>query len=78
VDALRRAVRATTGLEPRLDTGGGTSDARFLARICPVAELGAVGTTMHKADECTPVEELRGLARLYSAAITECLEAEPA
>jgi succinyl-diaminopimelate desuccinylase len=77
VDALRRAVRATTGLEPRLDTGGGTSDARFLARICPVAELGAIGTTMHKADECTPVEELRGLARLYSAAITECLEAEP-
>lgn len=75
VEALRRAVRAATGQEPRLDTGGGTSDARFLAAICPVAELGAVGTTMHKADECTPVEELRALARLYRAVITECLEA---
>ena len=75
VETLCRAVRAATGQEPRLDTGGGTSDARFIAAICPVAELGAVGTTMHKADECTPVEELRALTRLYRAVITECLEA---
>ena len=43
VDALRRAVVRATGQEPALDTGGGTSDARFIARFCPVAELGAVG-----------------------------------
>jgi succinyl-diaminopimelate desuccinylase len=74
VAALQRAVRDATGETARLDTGGGTSDARFLARICPVAELGAVGTTMHKADECTPVAELRALARLYARVITECLQ----
>jgi succinyl-diaminopimelate desuccinylase len=73
VDALVRAVRATTGEEPALDTGGGTSDARFIARHCPVAELGAVGTTMHQADECTPVAELRALAGLYAAVIEEML-----
>lgn len=73
VTALRAAVRRARGIEPRLDTGGGTSDARFLAPLCPVAELGAVGTTMHKADECTPVEELRALAGLYRAVIAECL-----
>jgi len=72
VEALRRAA-ASVGGEGVLDTGGGTSDARFIARLCPVAELGAVGTTMHKADECTPVEELRRLAALYGAAIQECL-----
>ena len=71
VDALVRAVRAECGREPALDTGGGTSDARFVARFCPVAELGAVGATMHQADECTPVEELRALARLYARVIEE-------
>jgi succinyl-diaminopimelate desuccinylase len=71
VEALRRAVRRATGEEPALDTGGGTSDARFIARHCPVAELGAVGATMHKADECAPVEELRALADLYRAVLEE-------
>jgi succinyl-diaminopimelate desuccinylase len=71
VEALRRAVRRATGEEAALDTGGGTSDARFIARHCPVAELGAVGATMHKVDECTPVEELRGLAALYHAVLGE-------
>jgi succinyl-diaminopimelate desuccinylase len=71
VDALVRAVRAECGRDPALDTGGGTSDARFVARHCPVAELGAVGATMHQADECTPVEELRALARLYARVIEE-------
>ncbi|MFC0409420.1 succinyl-diaminopimelate desuccinylase [Roseomonas elaeocarpi] len=73
VEAIRRAVATTTGQEPQLDTGGGTSDARFITHHCPVAEFGAVGTTMHKVDECTPVEELRALARTYDAIIRECL-----
>ena len=73
VDALVRAVRAATGQEPKLDTGGGTSDARFVARHCPVAELGAVGATMHQVDERTPVAELRALAALYAAVIEEVL-----
>ncbi|ONG58755.1 succinyl-diaminopimelate desuccinylase [Pseudoroseomonas deserti] len=69
VDALVAATRAEAGVTPKLDTGGGTSDARFITRYCPVAELGAVGATMHKADESTPVEELRALARLYAGVI---------
>lgn len=73
VEALKRAVRSSCGREPRLDTGGGTSDARFISRYCPVAELGAVGATMHKADERTPVAELRALTALYAAVIAETL-----
>lgn len=71
VDALQRAVRRATGAETTLDTGGGTSDARFIARYCPVAELGGVGSTMHKADECVPVAELRALAALYRTVLEE-------
>lgn len=73
VEALRRAVERSTGAATTLDTGGGTSDARFIARYCPVAELGGVGTTMHKVDECVPVEELRDLAALYRTVLEESL-----
>ena len=71
VDRLRRVIAAAAGREPRLDTGGGTSDARFIARYCPVAEFGLVGATMHKADESVPVDELRRLAGIYRAVLAE-------
>ena len=73
VEALKRAIRRATGRETRLDTGGGTSDARFIARYCPVAELGGVGSTMHQVNECVPVRELRDLAALYRTVLEECL-----
>jgi succinyl-diaminopimelate desuccinylase len=65
VDILRDAIVDATGVEPKLDTGGGTSDARFIANYCPVAEFGLVGATMHQTDERVPVNELRDLARIY-------------
>jgi succinyl-diaminopimelate desuccinylase len=65
VDILRSAIKGATGVEPKLDTGGGTSDARFITNYCPVAEFGLVGATMHQADERVPVAELRDLARIY-------------
>ncbi|WP_337876666.1 succinyl-diaminopimelate desuccinylase [Elioraea sp.] len=65
VERLVGAIAAATGVTPRLDTGGGTSDARFIARYCAVAEFGLVGSTMHQADERVPVAELRALARAY-------------
>jgi succinyl-diaminopimelate desuccinylase len=71
VDTLSGAVARTTGRTPKLDTGGGTSDARFISRYCPVAEFGLVGTTMHKADECVPVAELHELARIYATVLAD-------
>jgi succinyl-diaminopimelate desuccinylase len=65
VDMLRKSIIGATGIEPKLDTGGGTSDARFIANYCPVAEFGLVGATMHQTDERVPVAELRELARIY-------------
>jgi succinyl-diaminopimelate desuccinylase len=70
VDRLRQAVAREAGIEPRLDTGGGTSDARFIARYCPVAEFGLIGATMHQVDECVPVDELMDLTRIYHAVLT--------
>jgi succinyl-diaminopimelate desuccinylase len=69
VATLARAIKASFGAEPRLDTGGGTSDARFITRLCPVAEFGLVGATMHMVDEQVPVAELRALAVAYQAVL---------
>ncbi len=66
---LAAAARSVTGVEAAQNTGGGTSDARFIARYCPVAEFGLVGATMHQADECVNVTELERLAAVYRAVI---------
>ncbi len=65
-EKLSRAVQDITGVTPKLNTGGGTSDARFISRYCPVAEFGLVGATMHQADEAVPVMELRKLSEVYA------------
>lgn len=65
VDILTAAIEGATGIKPKLDTGGGTSDARFIANYCPVAEFGLVGSTMHQVDEGVPVAELRDLSTIY-------------
>ena len=67
--ARNGAIAEATGREPKLDTGGGTSDARFIARYCPVAEFGLVGQTMHQVDERAPVEEIRTLQKVYARII---------
>ncbi len=70
---LAGVVEQVTGQLPRLDTGGGTSDARFIALYAPVAEFGLVGATMHQTDECVPVAELRLLTDIYAATLREFL-----
>ncbi len=64
-DLVSRAVEAETGRRPELSTSGGTSDARFIQRYCPVIELGLVGDTMHMVDERVPVDDLERLAAIY-------------
>jgi succinyl-diaminopimelate desuccinylase len=69
VAALAQAIERSFGTAPRLDTGGGTSDARFITTLCPVAEFGLVGATMHKVDEQVPVADLRALAGAYQGVL---------
>ncbi len=64
-DLIVGAVKAETGGEPQLTTGGGTSDARYIKDVCPVAELGVRNEMAHKVDECIPVDEIETLCRIY-------------
>jgi succinyl-diaminopimelate desuccinylase len=64
-DLIVAAVSAETGRSPQLTTGGGTSDARYIKDICPVAELGVRNEMAHKVDECIPIDEIETLCRIY-------------
>ncbi|HXH16369.1 MAG TPA: succinyl-diaminopimelate desuccinylase [Sphingomonas sp.] len=70
---LSDAIVAATGIKPELSTTGGTSDARFLSRLCPVVEFGLINATMHKVDEAVAVADLRTLTDIYADVITRAL-----
>ncbi|MFN7176045.1 MAG: succinyl-diaminopimelate desuccinylase [Thermaurantiacus sp.] len=76
-DLVVRAILAETGVEPQLSTSGGTSDARFIRRLCPVVEFGLVGTTMHKVDEQVAIDDIRALARIYDRFLASAFAITP-
>ncbi|WP_455556080.1 succinyl-diaminopimelate desuccinylase [Comamonas sp.] len=66
VEAAQAAIRAETGLETELSTSGGTSDGRFIAKVCPqVIELGPPNATIHKIDEHIVVADVEPLTNIY-------------
>ncbi len=66
LEAVRRAVKAHAGVVPQLSTGGGTSDGRFIADICPqIVELGHVNASIHKLNENVPLEDVERLGFIY-------------
>ena len=68
-DILARSVESVLGVAPAYSTAGGTSDARFIHKVCPVAEFGLVGRTIHKVDERTAVTDLERLTGVYVAVL---------
>jgi len=72
--ALAGAIRQHTGIETELSTTGGTSDGRFIAKICPqVVEFGPLNASIHKIDENTPVADLEVLAAIYRSTLETLL-----
>jgi len=65
VEALSAAIEEVTERTPRYDTGGGTSDARFIKDACPVVEFGLSYGLIHAVDERVPVCDLRQLTSIY-------------
>ncbi|HMM85918.1 succinyl-diaminopimelate desuccinylase [Azohydromonas sp.] len=65
-EALSAAIRAETGVEAELSTTGGTSDGRFIAKVCPqVIEFGPVNASIHKVDEHVDAASVGTLAAIY-------------
>ena len=72
-DLVADAIRDVTGVEAELSTSGGTSDARFLSRLCPVVEFGLNNATMHKLDEAVGIDDLKDLTRIYALVVRRAL-----
>jgi len=72
---VRDAAEARLGIRPELSTTGGTSDARFLSRICPVVEFGLVNATMHKLDEAVAIADLEALTAVYEEVLRRVFSA---
>ncbi len=76
VDVVSAAVKTVTGVDTALSTSGGTSDGRFLARICQeVIELGPVNASIHQVNEHVAVADLAPLTAIYQTALQGLLSA---
>jgi succinyl-diaminopimelate desuccinylase len=73
-EALTAAIRETTGITPELSTTGGTSDGRFIAKICEqVVEFGPINASIHKIDEHVAVADLEPLTEIYRKTMEQLL-----
>ncbi|HLU00753.1 MAG TPA: succinyl-diaminopimelate desuccinylase [Burkholderiaceae bacterium] len=73
-NALIEAIAAATGVEAELSTTGGTSDGRFIARICPqVVEFGPINASIHQVNEHVSIADLEPLKNVYRGTLERLL-----
>ena len=72
--ALGRAIHDETGITTELSTTGGTSDGRFIARICPqVIEFGPPNASIHKIDEHIELRFVDPLKNIYRRVLEQLI-----
>ncbi len=72
--ALRNAIKAETNIDTELSTTGGTSDGRFISKICKeVVEFGPLNATSHKIDECVIVDDVVPLKNIYRKTLEQLI-----
>ncbi|MGJ7541493.1 succinyl-diaminopimelate desuccinylase [Variovorax sp. LT1R16] len=77
VAAVQQAIQDETGIVTELSTSGGTSDARFIARICKqVIEFGPVNASIHKIDEHVAVDAIETMKNVYRRTIERLEQTE--
>jgi succinyl-diaminopimelate desuccinylase len=73
--AVVESIRQELAVEPELNTGGGTSDGRFIAPLgTEVLEFGLRNESIHKLDENTSVDDLDALSRAYYRIVKKILK----
>jgi succinyl-diaminopimelate desuccinylase len=74
VDAVKTAIKSTTGYDTELSTSGGTSDGRFIAPTgAQVVELGPLNDTIHQINECVAAQDLDTLSEIYEKVLNNLL-----
>jgi succinyl-diaminopimelate desuccinylase len=74
IAATHAAIKSVTGYETVDDTGGGTSDGRFIAPTgAQVIELGPLNASIHKVNEHIGLDDLLVLSRIYEQVLVNLL-----
>ncbi|HTM63510.1 MAG TPA: succinyl-diaminopimelate desuccinylase [Gammaproteobacteria bacterium] len=75
INTVTKTVKNITGLDTVLSTGGGTSDARYIAPTgAEVVELGVPHATAHHVDENVLVSDVEVLTNIYESILSELLK----
>jgi succinyl-diaminopimelate desuccinylase len=74
VDTMVTTIREVTGADADVSTTGGTSDGRFITRICPqVVEFGPVNMSIHKLNEHVALDAIEPLRAVYQRLLEKLL-----
>jgi len=74
VETMVTAIREVTGVEAEVSTTGGTSDGRFITRICPqLVEFGPVNMSIHKLNEHVALDAVEPLRAVYQRVLEKLL-----
>ncbi|UOF93519.1 MAG: succinyl-diaminopimelate desuccinylase [Bordetella sp.] len=72
--ALGKSIYKETNILTKLSTSGGTSDGRFITKICPqVVEFGPINESIHKIDESIKISDLELLKNIYKSTLENIL-----
>ncbi len=72
--AVQTAIKQATGVDAELSTTGGTSDGRFIAKICPqVVEFGPRNATIHKINERVELADIEPLKNVYKGVLEQLI-----
>ena len=75
VNSLSDAINQVNGIKPIISTTGGTSDGRFISKICDqVVEFGPINKSIHKIDENVNVDDIETLKDIYKLTISKILK----
>ena len=75
VDVLSDAVKEISGVRPTISTTGGTSDGRFISKLCDqVVEFGPINESIHKINENVSVNDIETLKDIYKLTISKILK----
>ncbi|MGA0448599.1 MAG: succinyl-diaminopimelate desuccinylase [Methylophilaceae bacterium] len=73
-DVLTSAISDITGITPKVSTTGGTSDGRFIAKICKqVVEFGPINASIHKINEHVNIDDIEKLKEIYKLSLIKIL-----
>ena len=75
VNIISDSVEEISGTKPTISTTGGTSDGRFISKLCDqVVEFGPINESIHKINENVIIDDIEILKDIYKSTISKILK----